>query len=102
MITPVLNALIQKIITVVNAFGQLTASLAGQGTFVKAKKVNQDYAASLDKSSKKAKNLQRTLMGFDEINKLDDKNSSNSSGSGGLSPNDMFETVKITKTWPRC
>lgn len=34
-------------------------------------------------------------MGFDEINKLDDKNSSNSSGSGGLSPNDMFETVKI-------
>lgn len=95
VITPVLNALIQKIITVVNAFGQLTASLAGQGTFVKAKKVNQDYAASLDKSSKKAKNLQRTLMGFDEINKLDDKNSSNSSGSGGLSPNDMFETVKI-------
>lgn len=95
VITPVLNALIQKIITVVNAFGQLTASLAGQGTFVKAKKVNQDYAASFDKSSKKAKNLQRTLMGFDEINKLDDKNSSNSSGSGGLSPNDMFETVKI-------
>ena len=94
VITPVLNALIQKIITVVNAFGQLTASLAGQTTFVKAKKVNQDYAASLDKSSKKAKKLQRTLMGFDEINKLDDKNSSNSSGSG-LSPNDMFETVKI-------
>ena len=94
VITPVLNALIQKIITVVNAFGQLTASLAGQTTFVKAKKVNQDYAASLDKSSKKAKNLQRTLMGFDEINKLDDKNSSDSSG-GGLSPNDMFETVKI-------
>lgn len=94
VITPILNALIQKIITVVNAFGQLAASLAGQTTFVKAKKVNQDYAASLDKSSKKAKNLQRTLMGFDEINKLDDKNSSNSSGSG-LSPNDMFETVKI-------
>ena len=94
VITPILNALIQKIITIVNAFGQLTASLAGQTTFVKAKKVNQDYAASLDKSSKKAKNLQRTLMGFDEINKLDDKNSSNSSGSG-LSPNDMFETVKI-------
>lgn len=94
VITPILNALIQKIITVVNAFGQLTASLAGQGTFVKAKKVNQDYAASLDKSSKKAKNLQRTLMGFDEINKLDDKNSS-STNKSGLSPNDMFETVEI-------
>ena len=95
VITPILNTLIQKIITVVNAFGQLTASLAGQTTFVKAKKVNQDYAASLDKSSKKAKNLQRTLMGFDEINKLDDKSSSDSSDSGGLSPNDMFKTVKI-------
>lgn len=94
VITPILNALIQKIITVVNAFGQLTASLAGQTTFVKAKKVNQDYAASLDKSSKKAKNLQRTLMGFDEINKLDDKNSS-SKNKGGLSPSDMFETVQI-------
>lgn len=104
---PILNALIQKVSQAVTAVGMLFASLTGKKSFTKASKVQQNYAASLDKntsSAKKAtaanKTLQRTLLGFDQINRMDSKsdNSDNSpdGGSvGGLSPSDMFEEASI-------
>lgn len=117
VVAPILNSFIQKVISVVNAIGQLMGALTGKTTMVTAKKVNQDYAASLnststglknnaknaDTASKAAKQYQRTLLGFDQINKLNDD--SDSSGSGGTgsgtdtSPfggvNDMFQTTAI-------
>lgn len=118
-VAPLLNALIQKVIQAVSVIGMLFGALTGKGTFTKAKKVNQDYAASLggatggldnnaksaDKANKANQKLQRTLLGFDQINKLDDHSQDNSSdspsgsspsgGLGGLSPSDMFEEVGI-------
>lgn len=107
VIAPILNTLIQKIISVVNTFGQLTSALAGNKTYVKAKKVQQDYAKSLNSNATSAKNakkaneeLQRTILSFDQINKMDDNSSSDNndndnSDSDGLSPSDMFETQSI-------
>lgn len=117
VVAPILNSFIQKVISVVNAIGQLMGALTGKTTMVTAKKVNQDYAASLnststglknnaknaDTASKAAKQYQRTLLGFDQINKLNDNSdSSGSDGSGGgadASPlggaNDMFQTTAI-------
>lgn len=107
VVAPLLNALIQKVIQAVTALGMLFASLTGQKTFTAAKKVNQDYAASLnqnaknaDKANKENQKLQRTLLGFDQINKLDDNSDSGASDTGagdigGLSPADMFEEVPI-------
>ena len=107
VIAPILNTLIQKIISVVNTFGQLTSALTGNKTYVKAKKVQQDYAKSLNSNATSAKNakkaneeLQRTILNFDQINKMDDNSSSDnndndSADSGGLSPSDMFETQSI-------
>lgn len=108
VVAPILNTLIQKIISVVNTFGQLTSALTGKGTYITAKKVQQDYAKSLNNNASSAKNaqkankdLQRTILGFDQINKMDDNSSSDDSGnngadtSGGLSPSDMFETKEI-------
>lgn len=104
---PLLDTLIQKVISAVNAFGQLTSALTGSGTYIRAKKVNQDYAASLKQNAAGAneaneanKELQKTILGFDQINKLDSAASSGNTGGtnsalGGLSPNDMFETVRI-------
>lgn len=104
IVAPILNAVIQKIISVVNAIGQLTSALTGAGTFIKAKQLNQNYAASLDKNTKSAnkandanKKLQRTILGFDQINKLDDNTkSSSSSSTGGLTGKDMFETLNVS------
>lgn len=100
-IAPLLNMLIQKVTQAVSAIGMLFASLTGQSIFTRAKEVNQDYAASLnqnaagaDKANEANKKLQRTLLGFDQINKLDDNESD--SGAGGLSPSDMFEEVPIS------
>ena len=106
IVAPILNAVIQKIISVVNAIGQLTSALTGAGTFIKAKRLNQNYAASLDNNSKSAKKandankqLQRTLLGFDQINKLDDTSGtsgSDSAATGGLTGKDMFETLNVS------
>ena len=107
VIAPLLNVLIQKVIQAVSTLGMLFASLTGQKTFTAAKKVNQDYAASLnqnaknaDKANKANQKLQRTLLGFDQINKLDDNSDSGASDTdagdiAGLSPADMFKEVPI-------
>lgn len=106
VIAPILNTLIQKIISVVNTFGQLTSALTGKTTYIKAKKVQQDYAKSLNSNANSAKNakkaneeLKRTILSFDQINKMDDNSSSDSNSgiadTGGLSPSDMFETESI-------
>lgn len=104
---PLLNSLIQKVISAANAIGQLTSALTGSSTYIRAKKVNQDYAASLKQNASNAnkaneanKELQKTILGFDQINKLDSYTSSGNTGGinsdlGGLSPSDMFETVRI-------
>lgn len=104
-IAPYLDILIQKVTQAVSALGMLFASLTGQSAFVRAKKVNQDYAASLnqnaagaDNANEANKRLQRTLLGFDQINKLeeDQDNGSGAAGApGGLLPSDMFEEVPV-------
>ncbi len=106
VVAPILDSIIQKIISVVNTFGQLTSALTGKTTYIKAKKVQQDYAKSLNSNAASATNakkaneeLQRTILSFDQINKMDDNSSSDSDNgivdTGGLSPSDMFDTQSI-------
>lgn len=106
VVAPILDSIIQKIISVVNTFGQLTSALTGKTTYIKAKKVQQDYAKSLNSNAASATNakkaneeLQRTILSFDQINKMDDNSSSNGDNgiadTGGLSPSDMFDTQSI-------
>lgn len=109
VVGPYIQSFINMIASALNAVGKFMAALTGKGFVVQAKKVFQDYGASLDKTSgglddanKSAKELQRTILGFDELNVLNaPNNDSGNSGSGGgdgieLSPSDMFETVPVT------
>lgn len=105
-IAPALNTLIQMAVTAANAVGQLFSALTGKSYAVQATKVNNNYAASLNNGTNAANNaadandkLKRSLMGFDQINKLDDDSSKSSSGgsnggSGG-SGGTGFETVEV-------
>lgn len=109
VVAPILNTLIQKIVTVFNTIAQFTSALTGGKTYIKAVKVQQNYAASLDGNAEAANNAQkaneklnRTIMSFDQINKMDDNSSSADIGGaggtgsgGGLSPSDMFSTQGI-------
>lgn len=109
VIAPILDFLIQKISAAVSAIGMLIALLTGQGTFIRAKRVQQDYAGSLggaaagaDKAAKANERLKKSLLGFDEINKLDDHSdtdtgSGGGGGGGGGGIGDMFEEVPISQ-----
>ncbi len=91
-LAPALNYIIQLCIRAVNAINQLISALTGMGTWTRAKKLTDSYAASLDKSNKSAKELKKTVLGFDELNQLQDNKDK---GGGGTSPADMFEEVAV-------
>ena len=91
-LAPALNYIIQLVIKAVNVINQLISALTGMGTWTRAKTLTDDYAKSLDKSNKSAKALKKTVLGFDELNQLQDNKDS---GGGGTSPADMFEQVPI-------
>jgi phage-related protein len=101
-VVPALNAMIDALASALAWIGQLTAALTGKGTFVKAVKTQEDYAASIKKTGAAAKqagkDAQKSLAPFDQLNQLTDKNSSGTRGGGGASgtdPSQMFETVQI-------
>ncbi len=94
-VTPVLVKLINYLSSAVTWVGKLLAALTGAKTFTKATAVQENYADSLDKTKKKAKEAKRQLAGFDELNILSDNSSDNEDDKDGLSPSEMFEEVPI-------
>lgn len=104
VVSPILVQFINLISQAVTKVGMLIAALTGQTTFTKAIAVQENYAASLDKTANSAKKAAKALQGYlspiDEINRYDDGSSSDSgNGSGGgysgPSASDMFEEVPI-------
>lgn len=90
-LAPILNNLIGYLIEACNWVNQLLSTLTGATSWSRAKKLTDDYAQSLDKSNKSANKLKKTVLGFDELNQLQDKDS----GSGLTNPADMFEDLPI-------
>lgn len=93
-IAPALNYLIGLLTTAATAVAHLMAVLTGKNTFVKATKVQQDYAASLEGTAGAAEEAEGALASFDRLNVTQD-NSSGGGGGGDLSPEEMFETVPV-------
>lgn len=93
VVTPALTKLIDYLSTAITYVGKLFAALSGAKTFTKATAVQEDYAASLNGTSQAAKDAQRQLTGFDDLNVLSD--SSSNSENGETSPSEMFEEVPI-------
>lgn len=101
---PALTKFINLLSQAFTYVGMFFAALTGQKTFTKAVSVQQDYAASLDKTADSAKKAAKALEGYlsplDEINNYDDgSDSSSSDGTGGgytgPTPDQMFEEVPI-------
>ena len=110
VVAPILNHLIGWLVSAATAVAHFMAALTGQSQVVIAKKIDgtssafSGAASSANDANNAAQEYQRTLMGFDQINKLDDPTSgsgsggSGSGGGGGLSPSDMFTTTTIDST----
>lgn len=109
VVAPYLATFISWLAKAINMLGQFFAALTGKGYAVQAKKVQMDYAKSLQKTAggagkaaKALKEMQDYTLGFDELHIIDTKqNDSGGAGGGGaggagdLLPADMFETVEI-------
>lgn len=101
-VAPVLNTLINLLATAVGYINQFFSALGGGRTFVRAKKANEDYAASLKKTggaaSAAGKEAKKALAPFDDLVQIQQQGADASGGGGGgASPSDMFETVGIDK-----
>lgn len=101
-VAPVLNTLINLLATAVGYINQFFSALGGGSTYIRAKKANEDYAASLKKTggaaSKAGKDAKKALAPFDDLVQIQQQGADASGGGGGgASPSDMFETVGIDK-----
>lgn len=96
-IEPILTGFINKISEAVTMLGMFFAKLTGAKTFTKAKKVQEQYAQATEDSAKAQEKLNEKLADYDKLDVIQQDNKSNagSSGSGGISPNDMFEEVAL-------
>lgn len=85
VLIPALNQLLAVLTRAMNTLARLTALLTGKHTYTIAADF-QTVEQSAGGANKAAKELQRTILGFDEINKL--TRPSDSSGGGGGGSND--------------
>lgn len=108
VVVPYLVTFISWVARAINVLGQFIAALTGKGYAVQAKKVQMDYAKSLQKTAggagkaaKALKEMQDYTLGFDELHIIDKPSDSgspddgDSNDAGDLLPTDMFETVEI-------
>ena len=65
---PILDALVDKLVEVMNRVNQLLSALSGKTLYTAARKVAKEW-------SEAAKEAKRTILGFDEINALQDNKS---------------------------
>lgn len=97
-VAPILTALIDKLTAATSALGQFFAAFTGNTTYQRATKVQTNYAASLQKTTKATKDLteanKRSVMSFDQLNKLND----NSQSSGDTADSGSAPTVGFTET----
>ena len=100
-VAPILIRLLNLIARVANAFAQLMAVLGGRSTYTKAVESSEKWAKATSSGAKAAKEWKNQLMGFDEINRLEEPSDDSGSG-GGESPYEgAFELVEAQNEWAK-
>lgn len=98
-IEPILTKIISALSTAISYLNAFFAMLSGKNTMIVAKKQTASYADSLDKAGSAAKELKTQLMGFDEIERMNEDTSASGSGSTGTG-GDLFEEIPIDSVLP--
>lgn len=96
---PILTTLINKASQVATSIGKVIAAFAGQSYVYEAVDIQQDYAKSLDKTSKSAKNAKKALDSYlsplDDINKFQEASTNTDEDDGTVDPSNMFKLSNI-------
>lgn len=96
VVSPILSSFINQLSTAISKVGQFIAAITGKSTFTRAVAVQENYAASLNKTASAAKKAASSLYSFDELNVISSNDSDSGSGSGGtVSPSEMFEEASV-------
>lgn len=90
ILAPAIDTAIDKFVEMLNTFNQVVATISGASSWRKAVKSAANYADNISGLGHDAvgandavKELKRTLLGFDEINRLDDATKTTSPASKG-------------------
>lgn len=105
-VIPIIQQIVAWFNAAMNALAQFFAALRGQTTYTRAKTVQATWEGvknSTNGATKAAKEYQRTILGFDELNVLNDENQGGNGGGGGggsssASPTEMFEEAELQTT----
>lgn len=101
-LTPILVSILNLITKVANAIAELFAVLGGRSKYTKAVASSQKWADATSQGAEAAEEWKNQLMGFDEINRLEEQSKSNGGGSGGGSPIDgAYELVEAENEWAK-
>ena len=96
-LAPAVDYVVDKFVNLLNTLNELFATLTGAETWTKALKYPTQYAEAADGANGSAKKLRATLLGFDEINRLDDnRKGSRGSAADQLDYSKMFEEQVTT------
>lgn len=101
LLLPAFNAITNAVITAANAIQMFFRALGGYGTYMKANTdAVYDYAQSLSSAGGGASKLKNTLLGFDELNVMNDPSSGGGGGGGsnwgGIAAEDLFSEENIS------
>lgn len=96
-IEPIIVQIINLVTRAADAITQFFALLSGKGTYLKAVDYNKKWAESAGGAAKAAKEWKNQLMGFDEINRLEEPSDPSGSGGGSSTPDygSMFEEAPV-------
>lgn len=96
-ITPILLEIVRLVTMAANAITQFFAVLGGHGTYLKATEYAKDWADTAAGGAAAAKEWKNQLLGFDEINRLEEPSSGGGGGGGNaLDYENMFEESPIS------
>lgn len=96
-IQPIVNAIIAAVTRLANAISQLFSAFTGS-TYLKAAEVPKKWADAAGGAGKAAKEWKNQLLGFDEINKLQEPSDSGGGGSSAVDPSQMFKDTPISES----
>ena len=97
MLAPAIEFCTDKAVEFLNTINQLFARLSGASSWTKAIRYPKEYAEAADDATKANEELKKTILGFDQLNVLQDNSKKDSkSGKQADDYSKMFEEVALT------
>lgn len=98
-VKPIVEWIVNAVMTIMQYVNYIANAWFGKNLF--ANSGVKQFQSSMGKAEKSAKNIEKSLMSFDEINKLEDTSSASAGGVGGSSVAPSFDLSQIPTEVPK-